>query len=121
MYGGLSNGAKAGMGIGVAVGALLFAGFGAFVFWYGKRIAPRKKKDDEPAMTDKPALGPGSPRSKDLEDTGVPLNPVDKAESETRRRAAEFKDIPMSPFEVPTERAELEALSKSGNALVEID
>lgn len=105
----------------MAVGVLLFAGFGAFAFWYGKRTATRKEKDDEPAMTDKPELGPGSPRPKDLKDTGVPLNAAEKAELKRMRRAAELKGIPISPFEVPTEREELEALRERSNAPVEMD
>ncbi|KAI1245688.1 hypothetical protein MGN70_012580 [Eutypa lata] len=48
--GGLSTGAKAGIGIGAAVGGLaLLGGLGFLVFRMGKRAADEKKANDEPA------------------------------------------------------------------------
>jgi hypothetical protein len=117
---GLSTGAKAGIGIGVTFGVILFAGFGAFTFWYGKRSATEKKDTGLP-IEDKAELGPGVPRRKELEDTSVPLNAKEKAELERRRRAAELEGSPISPVEIPSERAELEALREKGNAPVEMD
>lgn len=62
------------------------------------------------APIDKPELGPGIPRRSEMEDTSLPLDDEEKAELERRRRAAELEGSPISPVEVPTERAELEAL-----------
>jgi len=100
---------------------LLFASFGAFAFWYGKRSATRKKKDDEPAIPNKAELGLGIPRPKELEDTSMPLNAEEKAELERKRRAAELEGNPISAVEIPTERAELEVLREKGNSPVEMD
>lgn len=49
------------------------------------------------------------------------LNDEEKAELERRRRAAELEGSPISPVEVASERAELEALRVKGNAPVEMD
>jgi hypothetical protein len=66
-------------------------------------------------------LGPGILRRRELEDTSVALNDEEKAELERRRRAAELEGSPISPVEVASERAELEALRVKGNAPVEMD
>jgi hypothetical protein len=100
---------------------LLFVGFAAFAFWYGKRSATRKKKDGEPVITDRPELGPGTPRRKELEDTSLPLNAEEKEELERRRRAAELEGSPIGPVELPTERVELQALRDRDIAPVEMD
>ncbi|PMD24446.1 hypothetical protein NA56DRAFT_745857 [Hyaloscypha hepaticicola] len=115
VHSGLSVGAKAGIGIGVSLGVLFLAGFGALAFWWGKRSEKRKRGGAETAVTpiapiDKPELGPGIPRRSEMEDTSLPLDDEEKAELERRRRAAELEGSPISPVEVPTERAELEAL-----------
>jgi hypothetical protein len=55
-----------------------------------------------------------------MEDTSLPLDDEEKAELERRRRAAELEGSPISAVEVPTERAELEALRERGNAPVEM-
>lgn len=124
LHSGLSTGAKAGIGIGVSLGALFLAGFGAFAFWWGKRSEKRKKKDGDEAttrMTTKAELGPGIPRRRELEDTSVPLNDEEKAELERRRRTAELEGSPVSPVELPSERAQLEALRDRANMPVEMD
>jgi hypothetical protein len=49
------------------------------------------------------------------------LNDEERAELERRRRAAELEGSPVSPVEVVSERAELEALRVKGSAPVEMD
>lgn len=107
----------------MSLGVLFLAGFGAFTFWWGKRSEKRKRNGNETADTTmgKAELGPGAPRRRELADTSIPLTVEEKAELERRRRAAELEGSPISPVEVRTERAELEALRERGNAPVEMD
>ena len=72
-------------------------------------------------MTTKAELGPGIPRRRELEDTSVPLNDEEKAELGRRRRTAELEGSPVSPVEIPSERAQLEALRERANMPVEMD
>ncbi|KUJ11507.1 uncharacterized protein LY89DRAFT_674090 [Mollisia scopiformis] len=122
-HSGLSTGSKAAIGVGVTFGVLLFAAFGAFAFWYGKRAASRKNNDSGAITNDKAELGSGVPRRRELEDTSIPLNDEEKSELDRRRRAAELEagSSPISPVETVTERAELEALRERGNAPIEMD
>lgn len=83
------------------------------------------KQHDPPVTTDKAELGPGiprpnEPRPNELWDTSKPLDAEEKAELERRKRAAELQGTPIKPIDVPTERAELEALREMGNAPVEL-
>lgn len=66
-------------------------------------------------------MGPETPRRKELEDTSVPLNDQENADLDRRRRAAELQGSSISPVEVPSQRAELEALREKGNAPAEMD
>ncbi len=91
----------------------------------GQTIREAEGRDEKTAVTpiapiDKPELGPGIPRRGEMEDTSLPLDDEEKAELDRRRRAAELEGSPISAVEVPSERAELEALRERGNAPVEM-
>ncbi|KAN0098219.1 hypothetical protein V8E51_013882 [Hyaloscypha variabilis] len=124
LSGGLSTGAKAGIGVGVSLGVLLTAGFGAAIFWWGKRSERhnQKKQGNEGAnvMPDKAELGPGLPRRRELEDTNVPLSNEEQEELLRKRIAAELEGSTVSPVKVQSERAELEALRGWGNVPLEM-
>ncbi|KAF8854225.1 hypothetical protein BDZ45DRAFT_747768 [Acephala macrosclerotiorum] len=119
-HSGLSTGSKAAIGIGATFGAVLFAAFGAFTFWYGKRSASRRSKAEGPVTGDKPELGAGVPRQKELA-ANVPLNEAERSELERRRRAVELdSSSPLRPTDTVSERAELEALRERSTAPIEM-
>ncbi|KAL2066880.1 hypothetical protein VTL71DRAFT_1304 [Oculimacula yallundae] len=114
--GGLSTGAKAGIGIGVVLGIILLvlAGWGLVV--YGRRSAIKKNADgglaDRVGGKSELSAGPEVVRA-ELPDT--PLSEEEKRELERRRRAAELAGDPGLPrVEIADgtpagERRELEA------------
>jgi hypothetical protein len=117
--GGLPTGANTGIGVGVALGVLFFVGFGGLTFWYGRRSATRKRKEDG-TWRDKPEMGPGVLTRKELDDTSVPLSTEEREELRWRRRVAELEGSPGILAELPTERAQLKALREKSNVPVEM-
>lgn len=99
---------------------LFFLALSVFTFWYGRRSAALRKGDRAREMN-KPELGPGIPRRRELADTSVPLTSEEKGELDRRRRAAELSGTPITPVELSSERAELQTLREIGNAPVEKD
>lgn len=87
---------------------LFFLALSVFTFWYGRRSAALRKGDRARELN-KPELGPGIPRRRELADTSVPLTSEEKGELD-RRRAAELSGTPISPVELSSERAELQTL-----------
>jgi len=98
---------------------LFFLALSVFTFWYGRRSAALRKEGDRAGELNKPELGPGIPRPRDLADTIVHLTSEEKGELDRRRRAAELSGTPISPAELSSERAELQVLREIGNAPVE--
>lgn len=99
--GGISIGAKAGIGAGAAAGGLLLIGIGALLFWYGRRSAIQKQKlkEMETEAPGKAELGDGTSRHREME--GTPISGAGELPAQD-------------------ERAELEALRGRGNAAVEM-
>jgi len=97
---------------------LFFLALSVFTFWYGRRSAALRKEGDRAGELNKPELGPGIPRPRDLADTIVHLTSEEKGELD-RMRAAELSGTPISTAELSSERAELQALREIGNAPVE--
>jgi hypothetical protein len=83
-----------------------------FAFWYGMRFRGRKDKSDAAGrIFNKPEL-----------EAGKPLNKQEKAELESRRRAAELQgNSPVEILEIGGgERAELEARRRAATDMFEI-
>ena len=110
---GLSTGAKAGIGVGVAFGVLTFILGLWLAFWYGRRT--RSSANDKKSKPDKKAeLEASEARKPELADTGVsemgePLSSEEKKELENRRRAVELEGGSINVPPGFSERTELEA------------
>ncbi|CZR63369.1 uncharacterized protein PAC_13266 [Phialocephala subalpina] len=118
-YGGLSTGLKAAIAIGVIFVLLLFAGLGAFIFWYLRHSANRRKTNAEPT-TEHNAEIAVIKYLKEMEDTSVPPYDIGNFDWGQRRGAVELES-PISPYETVSDRAELEALRKKSMAPVEME
>ncbi|KAF8859051.1 hypothetical protein BDZ45DRAFT_368566 [Acephala macrosclerotiorum] len=118
-YSGLSTGLKAAIGIGVTFVLLLFAGLGAFIFWYCRRTARRKKENTESTTGNNGEIA-AIMYPKEMEDTSVPPYDIGNFEFERMRRTAEL-DFPTSVAETMRDPAELEALRKKSMAPVEME
>ncbi|KAH8587873.1 FAS1 domain-containing protein [Bisporella sp. PMI_857] len=126
--GGLSTGAKAGVGVSAAIGGLLFLALVAFTFLYRKRklAAAQKARDDipEPPAPPVPAAAVQQDRKHwEKPELQAPLNKEERAELESRRVAVELEGGgKLNPVELEGEgeRAELEARRKKASNLFEI-